>query len=186
MSTRAVILAAGRSLRMGGEPKLLMPYLGMPMIEYALHAAYEWNPLVIASPAVASYLENRKHVAYVVNETPERGMSHSLKLADRMLPAHAALLVLLGDKPQVTAELLRAVERAGLEADVAHPQRGEEPGHPVYFSPLARTRIAALPAGDSLQLLREDPSLRHARLTIESGEPYFDIDLPGAAERARE
>lgn len=185
MNARAVILAAGRSQRMGGEPKLLMPYLGIPMIEYAIHAAYDWNPLVVASPAVAAYLEGRKRLAVIVNEQPERGMSHSLQLAGQALPA-GALLVLLGDKPQVDAELIRTVERAGMDADIAHPQRGGEPGHPVFFSPLARARIAALPPGDSLQLLRDDPTLRHVRVAIESGEPYFDIDSPGAADPVAE
>lgn len=186
MSARAVILAAGRSQRMGGRPKLLMPYFGIPTIEYAIHAAYDWNPLVIAGPAVAEYLAGRRHLAVLVNEAPQRGMSHSLQLADAALPAGVALLVLLGDKPQVDADLLRTVENAGRDADIAHPQRGAEPGHPVFFSPAARTRIAALPEGDSLQLVRDDPALRHVRLSIETDAPYFDIDSPGAADPARE
>ena len=186
MTARAVILAAGRSQRMGGRPKLLMPYLGIPMIEYALHAAYDWKPLVVASPAVAAYLAGRANVSVIVNEAPERGMSHSLQLADAAFPGGSALLILLGDKPRVDADLVRMVESAGRNADVAYPQRGNEPGHPVFFSAAARTRIAALPDGDSLQLLRDDPTLRHIRLAIESDGPYFDIDSPGAVDPVRE
>lgn len=171
---------------MQGRQKLLMPYHEIPMIEYAIHAALEWKPLVIASPAVAAYLGHRKHLAVLINEHPEKGMSHSLRIADSALPSDLALLVVLGDKPLVNPELIRAVCDASTEADVAQPERNGEPGHPVYFSSKARERIAALPPGDSLRLLRNDPQLRHLRLEIADEGAYFDIDTPGTPDLASE
>jgi CTP:molybdopterin cytidylyltransferase MocA len=183
---RAVILAAGESRRMKGQQKLLMHFRDIPMIEYAIRAASEWDPLVIASPAVAAYLGHRKHLAVLINEHPERGMSHSLRIADNALPGEVPLLVLLGDKPLVTPGLIRAVCEASAEADIAHPECGGEPGHPVFFSWKARGRIAALPAGDSLRLLRNDPQLRHVRVESADEGAYFDINTPGAADLASE
>ena len=186
MKPRAVILAAGESRRMNGPQKLLMPFRDIPMIEYAIRAAHEWDPLVIASPAVAKYLNHRKHVAVLVNEHPEKGMSHSLRIADNALPGEVPLLVLLGDKPLVTPELIQAVCEASAQADIAQPQRNGEPGHPVYFSWKARGRIAALPPGDSLRLLRNDPRLRQVRLEIADEGAYFDINTPGGPDLASE
>ena len=185
MNPRAVILAAGESKRMGTQ-KLLMPFRGKVMIEYALEAARDWNPIVIAGPEVAAYLRRHPHVAVRVNDRPRLGMSHSLDLAEGVLHAGEAMLVLLADKPLVTGALIRAVCEKSAGADVGYPVRRDEPGHPVFFSSKARKRIAALPAGDTLRLIRDDPSL--VRITMETDDPgaFFDIDEPGSLTKGPE
>jgi molybdenum cofactor cytidylyltransferase len=179
MNARAVILAAGRSSRMGSGQKLLMPYRGRLMIEYALDAAKEWSPLVIAGEEVAKALV--AHAAqFRLNRSPERGMSYSLKIADEAVEQEAALIVLLGDKPLVTADLIRMLlDQLHDEADVVYPVRESQPGHPVIFAPRARNRIAALADGDTLRALRDDPELTRVEVAVEDPGPFVDIDTPG-------
>lgn len=113
-------------------------------------------------------------------------MSHSLLLADRALPDGVPLIVLLGDKPLITMEIIGDVLAGAGDADIAHPERDGVPGHPVFFSAKARGRIGSLPPGDSLRLVRDDPHLRHLRLDIPGEGAYFDIDTPGDALPASE
>lgn len=166
-----------------GAQKLLMPFRGRPLVEYAVDAVRDWDPLVVASPDVAEYLRDcAAHIA--VNAEPQRGMTHSLALADAALPPQAALIVVLGDKPLLTAELVARLCALSGDADVVypvHPQSGE-PGHPVVFSPRARTKIAALPDGDSLRLLRDDPALRRKTVPCEDAGAFFDVDTPEMLE----
>ncbi len=178
---RAVILAAGTSSRVGKQ-KLLMDFRGRPLIDYAIAAAGRWNPVVVAGPEVCGYLAGRHGVTLVANGEPERGMSHSLALANRFLPDDLAIIVLLGDKPRVSEGLIETICRAAGEADVVYPVRGEEPGHPVRLSPRARKRIAALPRGDTLRRLRDDRQL--TALAVETDDPgaVFDVDTIGAFE----
>jgi molybdenum cofactor cytidylyltransferase len=177
---RAVILAAGLSTRMGAQ-KLLMRFRGRPLIEYAIAAARPWRPVLVAGPEVADALRDRDDVALVVNPQPQRGMAHSLALADEAISPGDALVVLLGDKPLVSERLIAELCAALGSADVAYPvdARSGAPGHPVVFAASARRGIAALPDGDNLHALRDDPSLVRRAVRSEDEGGFFDVDTPG-------
>ena len=172
---RAVILAAGTSSRMGAQ-KLLMPFRGRPLIEHAIAAVQGWRPLVVAGAEVFEFLAGRDDVELVHNDEPARGMSHSLRLASNALADEVAMIVLLGDKPLITPALIDAVVAAAGDADVAYPARDDEPGHPVWISRRARRRIAELPDGDTLRLLREQPGLALRAVDTEDEGAFFDVD----------
>lgn len=185
MNARAVILAAGTSSRMGAQ-KLLMPYRGRMMIEYAIEAAHAWHPLVVAGREVAQALGSRGDIDLIVNEEPQRGMTHSLQLADAELPRDDALIVLLADKPLVNEALIRRVCDALGGADVCYPvhETTGEPGHPVVFSTRAREKIQALADGDTLRGLRDDPSLERVTLPVTDPGAFYDVDTPDMLERS--
>jgi molybdenum cofactor cytidylyltransferase len=185
MKARAVILAAGTSSRMGAQ-KLLIPVRGRMMIEHAIEAAQAWHPLVVAGREVAQALGSRSDIDLIVNEEPERGMTHSLQLADAELPRDEALIVLLGDKPLVSEALTRRICDALGSADICYPfhETSGEPGHPVVFSSRAREKIQGLAEGDTLRALRDDASLQ--RVTVPVNEPgaFYDVDTPDTLERS--
>jgi molybdenum cofactor cytidylyltransferase len=172
---RAVILAAGTSSRAGGQ-KLLMDFRGRALIEPAIAAAQPWRPLVVAGSEVARYLCGRTDVELVRNGEPELGMSHSLRLANRIVPPDAALIVLLGDKPLVSRTLIETICGTVRNSGIAYPSRGDEPGHPVWIASHARRYIDDLPPGDTLRFLRAHPDITH--LAIETTDPgaFFDVD----------
>ena len=120
----------------------------------------------------------------VANAHPERGMTHSLRLA--LATFEGDFGVLLGDKPFVSARTLASLEEALGGADVAYPVRAQGvPGHPVLFSASARAFVERLPDGDTISQLRDEPALR--RVMFESDDPgaFADFDAPeewGAAD----
>jgi molybdenum cofactor cytidylyltransferase len=178
---RAVILAAGTSSRVGKQ-KLLMEFRGRPLIEFAIAAAQRWNPIVVAGDEVERYLAGRADVVPVANDRPERGMSHSLALANRFVPSDVAMIVLLGDKPLVSQMLIETICNAAGMADVVYPVRDGAPGHPVWLSPRARGCIDALPLGDTLRLLRAHPDLTRQAVKTQDSGATFDVDTLGEFE----
>lgn len=109
-------------------------------------------------------------------------MTHSLRLADAVIDRQRALLVLPADLPFLRRELIEAVVRAPA-ADVVYPRAGPRPGHPVRFSSEARRRLGALPDGDTLRALRDDPAL--TRLEAGEADAVSQLDVDDEAGYAR-
>jgi len=167
-----VVLAAGRATRMGRE-KLSLPFGDGTMLDAVLAACTVFPTVVVATPGLA--VPKRRSLRVVLNDQPERGMAHSLRLANAEVPKSHALAVLLADKPLVNAALLqRLLDAPG--ADVVFPVRGTIPGHPVIFSARARELIESLPDGDTLRLLREDVRLTRFALPTEDDGAFVDVD----------
>lgn len=187
LAVSAVILAAGASTRMGRQ-KLTLHVRGTPIIERVIAACAHLPAVIVASPQLLEVLAEGERPDVVVNDEPGLGMAHSLRLADRAIPRRRGLLVLLADKPLVSATLVDAVlehaERA--KADVCFPVRAGIGGHPVYFSAGARARIRALPEGDSLRILRDEPALRRVTFECADEGAFADLDDPGALARFSE
>lgn len=159
------------------------------MIERALDASAAWPTVVVASPPVAAALAAapaRDGVRVVRNDEPERGMTHSLALADAAIDAHEPIAVMLGDLPDCGAAAIDMVVRAyDAQVDVVAPRAGARFGHPVVFGPVARRCIAQLPEGDALQRLRDEPTLRRRIVEIANPEPFEDIDTEAQLEAYR-
>jgi molybdenum cofactor cytidylyltransferase len=171
-----VVLAAGAARRMG-EQKLLMRIDGKPMISRVLDAAAAWPTVVVTGDEVAPIL-GPTPVRVVRNDAPERGMSHSLHLGNAVVDKTEPIAVLLADLPDITTTTIATVIAMYDDTvDVVIPRCGETLGHPVIFGPRARTKIAALPDGDTLKRLRDDPSLLRKMVEVDHG-CLTDIDTP--------
>jgi CTP:molybdopterin cytidylyltransferase MocA len=140
-----LILAAGGSRRFGGS-KLQAPFRGRPLVSYALdvagraRAAGLLSDLTIVTaagdPAVAGLAQAAGAVP-VVNPSPERGLSSSLRLGLAALDAEAAL-VLLADQPLVRLDVVAVLvaawhERLGVLIRPRYARSPDEPGHPVLL-----------------------------------------------------
>ena len=124
MTVGALILAAGRSSRMGNENKLLADMGGMPMVARVARAALvsRARPVAVVTghgaDNVRAALANLA-VEFVHNPDYARGMSTSLKAGIEALrkTGVAGALVLLGDMPRITAttidSLVAAFEASG-------------------------------------------------------------------------
>jgi bifunctional UDP-N-acetylglucosamine pyrophosphorylase / glucosamine-1-phosphate N-acetyltransferase len=104
-----VILAAGLGTRMrSATPKHLHPLLGRRLVDWAIAAAQEAGAdrlVVVSSPASADAFEG---VAVAVQDVP-RGTGDAVRVARESVGDARELLVLPGDHPVVTAELLAAL-----------------------------------------------------------------------------
>jgi molybdenum cofactor cytidylyltransferase len=131
--------------------------------------------VVVASPAIAEHLTH-PDVHVIVNDEPERGMAHSLRLANGVVPAEHAIAVVLADKPLLGSNLVtRMFDELG-DADVVFPERDGVPGHPVVFSPFARALIIGLPDGDSINLVRDNEILIRRPIPLDDDGAFVDVD----------
>jgi CTP:molybdopterin cytidylyltransferase MocA len=162
-----------------GRQKLLMPVDGQPMIERVIAAAAAWPTVVVAGTEVAAAVAHLP-VRIVANHAPERGMSHSLALADAAIEPGEPLAVLLGDLPDLSSQTIAtAIAAYDADVDVVIARCGDQLTHPVIFGPLARKNIGALPDGDSQKTIRDDPALRRRYVEIALDERELtDIDTP--------
>ena len=109
----AVVMAAGLGTRMrSATPKHLHPLLGRRMVDWVLAAARPLSPeplVVVASPETADGFEGIDGALVAVQEQP-RGTGDAVASARGLLDGVASdVLVLSGDTPLVTEELLQAL-----------------------------------------------------------------------------
>jgi nicotine blue oxidoreductase len=181
----AVVLAAGRGVRFGGEvPKPLVPLHGRPLAAYALDAALasELAPVlvVVSDPAVETGLGAPSGVRFVRNDQPERGISSSLQTALRALDADASVdgvVVGLADQPLIGADAYRRVAGAyDAGARLAAATYGGERGNPVLVAREHWAEARALRGDEGARVLLR----RHGAVEVPcdgTGEPT-DVDTP--------
>ncbi len=112
MKITAVILAAGQGTRMKSDlPKVLHPVCGVPMIEYALRAAWEASteiPVVIIGHGAELVREFLGETACCVVQDPQLGTGHAVQQAESTLRGKTDLvLVTYADMPLLRPETLK-------------------------------------------------------------------------------
>ena len=176
---RTVVLAGGRSQRMGFD-KLTALFAGEPLARRIARALQELEPLFVATPSVADVVSDLRGVHVLVTK-PTAGPSETLALAQAAIPDDLYLVVVPCDLPFLDALRVRGfVARVPNDADLAWPIVRDTPGHPVVWSPKARSRIPALRADEPPLRVRLDPAL-HAVALDERDDAYVtDVDTPAA------
>jgi molybdenum cofactor cytidylyltransferase len=124
----------------------------------------------------------------VRNEAFADGLSTSLKAGFSALPRSAeAAIVLLGDMPRITADLLRREVSAWAEAGkpaAVIPVAGSRRGNPVLLSRALRPEIATL-EGDA----GAGPLLRGRsdvlELAVADASVTLDVDTPASLREAQ-
>ena len=152
--TAAVLLAAGRSSRMGAESKLLLPHPAdqRPLLWHAAQSVLAlglMEVLVVVRPDLPALAEALAGlpVRIVSNADYAQGMATSLRAGIAELgPEVQAALVVLGDTPEVDpavfAALLAAYQAEGRPMTL--PVYDGIPGPPTLFSRAAFPALAQL------------------------------------------
>lgn len=112
----AIVMAAGKGTRMKSElPKVLVPALGRPIIDYVLDAleasGIDHTVVVVGYRAddVKAALASRKNVSFVLQEE-QRGTGHAVMCAREALAGHnGPVLVVTGDSPMLQPSSVRAL-----------------------------------------------------------------------------
>ena len=118
MQTRIVILAAGKGKRMGANvPKPLVEIAGKPMIEHLLENIHESGidscPVVVVAPDThADFHEvcRDKRCEFALQEE-QLGTGHAVLCSKDVVGDADAVLVLYGDHPFISAEILARVTK---------------------------------------------------------------------------
>jgi molybdenum cofactor cytidylyltransferase len=187
----AVVLAAGGSTRMG-QPKLLLPVRGKPMVRHAAEAACaaglaQTVVVVGADAAAVAQALAGLPVDLVVNQAWSEGLSTSLRAGlDALRPdTHAALLI-LADQPGLSTELIcRLVDcyRAG-RARLVAPFYGERRGHPVLFDRTLFDELRAAKGDSGGREVVASYAAEMERVEIQDAAVLDDIDTWADYQRA--
>jgi CTP:molybdopterin cytidylyltransferase MocA len=178
----AILLAAGRSRRMGAF-KPLLPFGGRTVIESCLEnlrAAGVENVVVVLGHRADEVRERLAGwpVEFAFNREPDSEMGVSLARGVERLPAGArAVLVALVDQPAVPPPAIRAVvaawERGARLAVPMHEGRG---GHPALVSLDFRDKLLNLDAARGLRGLFDAHRAEVCPVPVESPNIWRDLD----------
>ena len=190
-SVGAVILAAGRSARMG-RPKLLLSWGNTSVLG---HLIAQWQALGARQIAVVSAAGDRAvpgeldrlgfaRANRITNPTPERGMFSSIQSAAQWpgwQPALTHWAILLGDQPHLQPETLRRVLDFSVAqpAQVCQPARRGHGRHPVLL-PKAMFQELAVSSAPTLKAFL---AARTGAIALcEVDDPGLDVDLDRPAD----
>jgi molybdenum cofactor cytidylyltransferase len=149
----AIVLAAGRSTRMGGPNKLLAEVAGKPLVRIAAEEAFasRADPVIVVTGHQRERVEQALaglKVRIVHNPDFADGLSTSLKAGIAAVPADAdGAIVCLGDMPQVRASLIDRLIAAfdpARGALIVAPTIEGKRGNPVLWSRRFFPDLAAL------------------------------------------
>lgn len=186
MTPLILIPAAGASSRMGEQDKLLEQVDGLPLIARQARVALATGlPVSVTVPAGnlarATALSQVTHpnLSVQVIETPENGLSESIKQGARAAAHHDGMIVMLADLPELEPDdlLLFADEIAKTPHCTARAtdETGGK-GHPV-FVPHHRLPDAESLSGDAgLAELLEREELR--QILLKAAKATTDLDTP--------
>jgi molybdenum cofactor cytidylyltransferase len=140
-SVAAIILAAGRSSRMGSH-KLLLPYKGRPIVNWVLAAACasQADPVIVIigheAQQVEAALQAERWFLALHNPWYVDGMSTSLRIGLAATPNDVnGAIILLGDQPLITPKIINAMIAGSArepDAIIAASYQGRR-GNPVLF-----------------------------------------------------
>jgi molybdenum cofactor cytidylyltransferase len=186
----AIVLAAGRSSRMGPRNKLLEPIEGRTMVAHVAGIALESgaDPVIVVTgfdaPRLAAAL-SRLNVTMVHNAAFDEGLSGSLKMGLRAVPPDSdGALILLGDMPAVEGPALTALMAAftGRDAICVPVHRGRR-GNPVLWGRSYFAEMMQLAGDKGAKQLLARHGERVTEIVVGSESIFADVDTPADLAR---
>ena len=187
----AILLAAGRSTRMGAN-KLALPFKGKPLVRHAAEAALAagLDPLIVVTghePEAVRQALDGLPVFLVQNSRYGDGLSTSLQAGIRAVPADRdGALVLLGDMPHIAPQLIKRLvsnfDPANGRAICVATADGVR-GHPVLWDRRFFAEMESLTGDAGAKNLMAFHADQVWEVHSDSDAPLADIDTPEALER---
>lgn len=183
-----IVLAAGMSRRMG-QNKLTVPLEGKPMVRHTVEAALaaKLDPVIVVTGHDAGAVRRALAglpVRFIYNDAFASGLSSSLRSGIAAVPPTSdGAMVLLGDMPAVSPELINRLAAAFAPAEsraicvaTAHGKRG----HPVVWARRFFSDIAQLEGDAGARGLMARHVAQLCEVEAGDGSPLADIDTPEA------
>jgi len=190
----AIILAAGRSTRMGGPNKLLAELGGKPLVRLVTEQALasKAHDVIVVTGHQAELVEKALaglDVKFVRNPDFAEGLASSVKAGIAAVPDDAdGAVICLGDMPMISAQLIDhlieafAPDRGNL---IAVPVSDGRRGNPVLLSRRFFNELMALDGDIGARHLIARHGEAVAEVAVEGFGAFLDIDTPQALEAAR-
>ena len=189
----AIVLAAGKSSRMG-RPKALLPVgsSGDTFLTHILHVLRAGGimraSIVIGGHAAAiraTLPPNDEFLRVVENENYEQGQLSSLLVGLSSVEAShddvEAVMVTLVDLPLITAATVRAVldtYRNAPAAPIVRPRRGNRYGHPVIFSRGVFAELKGADPNTGAKPVVRAHAAQEVNVDVADDGAFTDIDTP--------
>jgi len=192
LNIAAVVLAAGRSTRMGAN-KLIADVGGKPMVRRVAEAALESaaSPVLVVTghqQADVRVALTGLDVVFVHNPNYARGLSTSLRAGIAAAPAGVAgALVLLGDMPQIAPghlnQLIAAFrDRVGF---IIVPVHAGKRGNPVLWTRAFFPAMLALDGDAGAKRLLAANASCVGEVDLGTDAIFLDVDTAEALARVR-
>jgi molybdenum cofactor cytidylyltransferase len=190
----AIILAAGRSTRMGGPNKLLAELGGKPLVRIVTEQALasKAKGVIVVTGHQAELVEKTLaglDVKFVRNPDFAQGLASSVKAGVAAVPNDAdGAVICLGDMPMISAQLLDhlieafAPDRGNL---IAVPVSDGRRGNPVLWSRRFFKELMTLDGDVGARHLIARHTEAVAEVPVDGEGAFLDIDTPQALEAAR-
>lgn len=190
----ALVLAAGRSTRMGGPNKLLAELDGKKLVRIVAEQALasKASEVIVVTGHQADLVEQALAdlpVRFVRNVDFAGGLASSVKAGIAAVPESAdGAVVCLGDMPMVSSDLLDRL------IDTFDPDRGNlivvptaegRRGNPVLWSRRFFQELRTLDGDVGARHLIAKHAEAVAEVPVEGEAAFLDIDTPQALEAAR-
>lgn len=179
----AVLLAAGESSRMG-QPKPLLPWKGLPLVQYQVSSLAEAGSSTIIlvlgpNPAdIAPYVSGPDTLQIVINTYFAEGKTTSIRLGVSQVSDDAdGILLLAVDQPR-PPELIRQVIEEHLRSGalITHPTYNGRGGHPIIFDSSLKEELLAIT--EEQQGIREVVGRHQESIhTVAVDSPVARLDL---------
>ncbi|OIQ93304.1 nicotine blue oxidoreductase [mine drainage metagenome] len=184
----ALILAAGRSTRMGSVNKLLCPTAGVPLLVRAVDAACASRcaQVMVVTGFEAELVEAalaERPVSFTHNPAFGQGMSSSLRCGLKAMPQDLdAVLVMLGDMPEITAGQIDRMLAAYApdQPSIVVPESGGRRGNPVLWPRRYFAEMCALTGDVGARSLLERHADQVTSVSIPGDAIFADVDTPDA------
>jgi molybdenum cofactor cytidylyltransferase len=190
----AVVLAAGRSTRMGGPNKLLAELNGQKLVRIVTEQALasKAKDVIVVTGHQAELVEKALaglNVTFVRNPDYAGGLASSVKAGISAVPGNAdGAVICLGDMPMISAGLIDhlidgfAPDRGNL---IAVPVSDGRRGNPVLWSRRFFNELMTLDGDVGARHLIAKHNEAVAEIPVEGDGAFLDIDTPQALEAAR-
>ncbi|MBX5467436.1 MAG: nucleotidyltransferase family protein [Firmicutes bacterium] len=183
----AILLAAGRSQRMG-RPKQTLPWAeGKSLVDWVAERILATGlPLVGVVPPELADAAPSGVVAWAVNPHPGQGLASSIRVgvaAALDKGTWEGMAFFLGDQPFVTADDVQRVLRAFAERrpgiHAVRPRYDGRPGHPVVVDAAVWERAGALEGDIGFGRWIRPEELEEVAIAVGSRpDPAIDLDTP--------
>lgn len=185
-----ILLAAGRSLRMG-QPKLLLPWQGVPLVRHVAQQALasKLDELIVVVGHRAAHVTAALHdlpLRIVHNQAFLDGQSTSLRSGLAALPADVdAAVVLLADQPLLRPStidtLMDAYHQRG--AAIIAPKFGGQRGNPVLFAHTLFAELAAITGDQGAREVLRTHAAEISLIDVDDIGVLLDLDTPDMYEQ---
>jgi len=154
----SILLAAGQSLRMKGENKLIKEVDGIPLIKYAVKniLASMVDEIIIVvghdKDLIKNIITEHRKIKFIYNEDFKRGISTSIKIGlNHISKKSEAFFISLGDMPNVNQNIYNKLIKSRLKynnklkpehkKEIVIPSFEGKNGNPILFSKFMKNKI---------------------------------------------